>query len=437
MHGHGPHTTLVDAWGGRAARLLLGLVAVVGAATLLGLVVLWPSGDVESSCASLQGLSFPEATVIAVDRDECSNFETTSLVSCDLVTLELTTGADAGDTVTMQVPDTDRNVPELSPGDPVVLQHNPLAPAEFSYTFWEFQRQAPLLALVGLFVIVVVAFGRWQGVRALAGLGASVGVVVIFLLPGLLEGQPAMAVALIAASMIAFVALYLAHGVSLDTTVALVGTLLSLVLIAALAAIFVSLTYLTGLSGDDAQLLRVSAESLDPAGILLAGIIIGALGVLDDVTVTQVATVAELRDTDPSLSPLDLYRRALRVGRDHIAATVNTLVLAYVGASLSILLFFVQSHRPLVQVLGQEVVAIEIVRTLVGSIGLVAAVPVTTALAAFIAVHAGAPIDPRPRDGSASDGGTTSPHDPPVEPGGATWDDFAPDDRGEADRWRR
>jgi uncharacterized membrane protein len=182
--------------------------------------------------------------------------------------------------------------------------------------------------------------------------------------------------------VIALVSLYLTHGISMRTTVALLGTVGSVVVVGVLAWIFVGLTRLTGLVDESAQILVVTAEAVDVRGLLIAGIIIGALGVLDDVTITQVAAVEELRAANPTWSPRRLYGSALRIGRDHVASTVNTLVLAYVGASLPLMLFFLEDERSLGRVSTSEVVAVEIVRTLVGSIGLVLAVPLTTALAA-------------------------------------------------------
>ncbi|MDZ7678057.1 MAG: YibE/F family protein [Acidimicrobiales bacterium] len=414
-HGHLDDTALVD--GGRqhlAVRIILGIVAAVAVTTIAGLIVWWPRGDAPDTGASIAGLAYPRATVVDIDHGECPTFEFDAPSDCDLVSAELTSGPDEGSIITFQVAAIDFDVPTLSVGDRLVLQHNPLAPPEFAYTYWEHQRDTPLIALTALFVIVILIFGRWHGARALVGLVVTFGIIVWFLLPSLLRDEPAVAVALVATSLIAFATLYLAHGVSLNTTVALVGTMASLVVIATLAAVFVGLAHLTGLSSADVQLIRVSAEALDPAGLLLAGIIIGALGVLDDVTVTQVAAVAEIRAADPTMSPRRLYQGGLRVGRDHIAATVNTLVLAYVGASLSLMLFFAQSDRPIGQLLGQEAVAIEIVRTLVGSIGLVAAVPITTALAVLVSTAgrppAGHPPDPEPADATPS------------------WEDFAPDD---------
>ena len=421
-HGHGEVPLIDRSRPSPAVTWILGLVAGIGLATLVGLVVWWPRGDVVDTGASLAGLSFPRGVVVEVTPGECVTVELAVPTDCDLVTVELSTGADAGARVPVQVAAIDFATPELSVGDHLILQYNPMAPPQYAYTFWEFQRELPLAMLAVLFVVVVLAFGRWQGLRALSGLVVTFGIIIWFLLPSLLRDQPAVAVAVVAASLIAFATLYLSHGFSLETTVALVGTMASLVVIATLAAVFVGLANLTGLSDSDVQLLRVSAEALDPVGLLLAGTIIGALGVLDDVTVTQTFAVAELRAANPAMAARELYQRGLRVGREHIAATVNTLVLAYVGASLSLMLFFVQSERPIGQVLGQEAVGIEIVRMLVGSIGLVAAVPITTALAVMVSQRGGPSPLTRAEPATPVDGLDAASDDRP------RWDDFAPND---------
>ena len=190
--------------------------------------------------------------------------------------------------------------------------------------------------------------------------------------------------ALAATVVIAFIALYLAHGLNIGTTVALAGTLAALALTSALAFGVAAATNLTGLADGQAQTLRVTAEALDLRGLLIAGIVVGALGVLDDVTVSQVSIVTALRHANPGLSRRFLYREATKVGRDHVASTVNTLVLAYAGASLPLLLFFVQGDQPVGRLLTSELIVVEVVRMLVGSIGLVASVPITTALAAAV-----------------------------------------------------
>ncbi len=252
------------------------------------------------------------------------------------------------------------------------------------FSFQDYRRGWPMIILVALFVGAVLALGRWRGIGAIAGLGFSLIVITGFTLPAILDGTYAVAVALVTASLIAFAALFLAHGFEIATAVALLSTFGSLVITAVLARIFVGVTSLTGLTDDSSVLLGGLDNSIDPRGILLAGIVIGALGVLDDVTVTQVSAVWELKRARPEMTTVELMRPALRIGRDHISSTVNTLFLAYAGAALPLLLLFTEAGQGITGVLTREVVATEIVRALVGSIGLVASVPLSTWLAAVV-----------------------------------------------------
>ena len=366
----------------RPARVLTVVVVIVGALAVLGTIAFWPRGDAPD--LGVQPNDYVDATVTAIDDGTCQDPEIDAPGECQLVSAELTSGADAGDEIVFEVRATQFEVPELAEGDRVVLLDVSTAPDRYRYSFADFQRSTPMLWLLGVFVVVVIAFGRWQGVRALIGLAASGAVLLAFLVPSLLRDEPAVAVALAATVVIAFIALYLAHGVNMGTTVALGGTLAALAITSALAFGVAAAANLTGLADRRAQTLRVTAEALDLQGLLVAGIVVGALGVLDDVTVSQVSIVAALRRANPGLSGRFLYREATKVGRDHVASTVNTLVLAYAGASLPLLLFFVQGDQPVGRLLSSELIAVEVVRMLVGSIGLVASVPITTALAAVV-----------------------------------------------------
>ena len=394
----------------------------LGVLTGVGLVVFWPRGTAPDLRPAGITVQYVDATVRTVEPSTCGSVDSEAPQNCQEVTARVTSGEHKGDTATFQIPISQFNAPTLKVGDKVVLLENPGAAAEFRYSFADYQRGIPLLGLFLLFAVVVIAFGRWQGVRALAGLIASLAAVLVFLLPSLLRGNPALPVAVVASFLVAYIALYLAHGVNANTTVALLGTLASLVVTAALAAIFVELCRFTGLSDEAAQVLRVTAEAVDPRGLLVAGAVIGALGVLDDVTVTQVSAVAELRHADPTLGRRELYHSAVRIGQDHVASTVNTLVLAYVGASLPLTLLFLQGGAPWGRVAAQEVVAVEIVRTLVGSIGLVLSVPFTTALAAL--AMADPPVTAAPGPGAPLP-------ELPVEADESieipAWDDFSPE----------
>ena len=265
----------------------------------------------------------------------------------------------------------------------VVLSYDPGAEAGQQYAFADVERSRPLVVLALMFAVAVVVLGRWTGVRALFGLGLSLVVVVGFVLPALLDGRNALLVALAGSAVVMFLVLYLAHGVTVQTSIAVLGTLGSLTLTVLLAQLFVGLTSLTGLGSDETSLLSATVGGIDLQGLLLAGIVIGSLGVLDDVTVTQSSAVWELHLARPTATAGELYRAGLRIGRDHIAATVNTLVLAYVGAALPLLVVYELAGSGLRDVLTAEIVAAEVVRTLVGSLGLVAAVPLTTGLAAL------------------------------------------------------
>jgi uncharacterized membrane protein len=210
-------------------------------------------------------------------------------------------------------------------------------------------------------------------------------VLVVFLLPALRDGAPAIPVALVASAAILYAVIYLAHGVNLRTSAALLGTLSALLLAAGLSWAAIQLAHLTGLSDEQNSAVSVYLGTVSISGLLLAGFIIGSLGVLNDVTVTQASTVFELAHVGGNTSRRAIFLSALRVGRDHIASTVYTLVLAYAGSSLPLLLLFSVANRSLGDVLTSESVAVELVRSAVGGIALALSVPLTTAIAAVLA----------------------------------------------------
>ena len=365
-------------------RVLLGVVAVAAALTMIGAAALWPSGK-DTGIARFLGppADLVPAKVEAVDAKPCAGTSTDAGVRCNEVTLVPSSGPDKGTAIQLELAEGAGN-PKLVEGDKVVLGFTADAPPGNQYYLADFQRRTPMLLLAGLFVLAVVVLGRLRGLRALLGLAFTLAVLVWFLIPAILEGRSPVAVAVVASSAIVLVNLYLSHGNNLHTTTAVVGTLASLALIGLLAVVFVSATHLTGMGTEEASFLQAASTRINLEGLLLGGIIIGSLGVLDDVTVTQASAVWELHLADPAMTPAQLYRAALRIGRDHVASTVNTLVLAYAGASLPLLILLVQANRRVSDVLTGEVVASEIVRTLVGSVGLVASVPITTALAAAV-----------------------------------------------------
>jgi len=285
---------------------------------------------------------------------------------------------------------------DVEAGDGVLLSRV-AGPDGDSYYIVDRVRQTALLWLLVAFVLAVVATGRLVGVASLLGLAASMLVLLRFVVPGILSGHSPVLIAVAGALTIMASTLFLSHGVSRKTLVALAGTAVALLFTALLATLTIAAARLTGVASEDAAVLQVlSTEQLSASGLLLGGIIIGALGVLDDVTVAQSSAVFELRRANPLLGPLELYRRAMNVGRDHIAATVNTLVLAYAGASLPLLMLLAVQGEPFTIQVNREFIAIEVVRALVGSIGLVSAVPLTTAIAALTVTRGAVP---RPADG--------------------------------------
>lgn len=370
-------------------RALLAVIAAAAAATVVGLFALWPSGggtDISDFLGPPARLV--DATVAAVDEVPCAGTVEADDVRCVQLSVELTGGPDQGTTVVIENSQ-GGGAPDLGIGDRIVVGHTPEAPPGAQYYLADFQRRTPMLLLAGLFVAAVVALARLRGLRALAGLGISLGVLLVFVLPAILEGRSPVAVAIVGSSVILLVNLYLAHGVNLQTSTAVVGTLASLALIGVLAAVFVAASNFSGLASEEASFLQAASARINLQGLLLGGIVIGSLGVLDDVTVTQASAVWELHRANPTMALGALYRSAVRIGHDHIASTVNTLVLAYAGASLPLLILLVEANQGVGDVLTGEVVAVEVVRTLVGSIGLVAAVPITTALAAVVVAGRG------------------------------------------------
>ena len=363
------------------------MAAVLAAATIAGLIVLWPV-HVESQVAQGISTESERANVSSVREGFCAGF---SSQTCQFVHATIRTGREKGKHITIQL-DAGGLDPNVDPGDKLRVAKTPKPPkgapavAGTGYTLYDFERRGPMLLLAGLFVLVVLLFARWRGALSLVGLAISLVIVLLFVVPAILDGKSALLVALVGAFAVAFTTIPLAHGWGPKSLAALLGSLASLLITALLAVLFTNLTHLTGLSSEEAIFLQIGAANVSLQGLLLAGMIIGALGVLDDVTISQASTVMALRRANPVLRLRRLSGLALDVGRDHVSATVNTLVLAYVGASLPILLLFSAADLGVSDALNLEVVAKEVVATLVGSIGLITAVPITTGLAALLAL---------------------------------------------------
>lgn len=366
---------------------LWALTVVLALATILGVIVLWPDQgeiDVVRERGATIGLGAERlgAEVVSAVDDDCSYSSAENPQSCRIVEMSPSEGPDAGDTILLgEYNLADPQVIKVAPGDKIIVSYEPLSG---TYLYADRERRAPLLWLAVLFAIAVVAIGRLRGVTALIALAATLGILVVFVLPSILSGHSPLIVAVVGCAAIAFVSLYLTHGVNVMTTVSLVGTLGALGLTIVLGWWFFELADFTGLISEETAFIPLVAPGIDVRGLLLGGVIIGALGALDDVVVTQSATVWEMRRESPNLGRARVFASAMRIGREHTGSIINTLVLAYAGASMPLLVLYAVSDQSLGIFANAELVALEIVRTLVGSIGLVAAVPVTTALAAYV-----------------------------------------------------
>ncbi|MBM3256988.1 MAG: YibE/F family protein [Candidatus Liptonbacteria bacterium] len=307
------------------------------------------------------------------------------------VSVLLLAGSDKGQTITVSdrlvSSSTTNSYLKLVPGEKVLLGKDTLEsfPGAPYYITDRF-RLPMLLFVILVFVAVAVLFGRIRGLTSILGLGISIGVLGWYVIPQILAGADPLTTCVIGAAVIAVASLYLAHGFNKRTTIAVCGTMITLVISSLLAIFFVSGARLIGLATDESFYLEVGKNiALNLRGILLGGIIIGALGVLDDVTIGQSAAVHELKEANQSLDVKELYRRGMSIGREHIASLINTLFLAYAGVALPVILYLVafQSQVPLWLTINGEPIAEEIVRTAVGSIGIILAVPITTLLAAY------------------------------------------------------
>ena len=373
----------------RPGRVVAGAIVLLAVGVGIGLALLWPAGDV--GIRPLQLGNIQKATVDRVERRTCDEGRTTP---CQVLLVRILTGPDAGSTTTIGMPGTDA-APEITAGDGIrVYPNDPtgrttdqaLAMGVDAYAFADFERRRPLALLAVLFAGLAIVLARLKGLRALVGLGLSLLVVTQFMVPAILEGTSPMAVALVGALAVMLLTVVLAHGVGVTTMAAILGSTVSLAAIAVLALVFVEAAKITGFASEEATLLGSSPGSqLSLQGLVLAGMVVGALGVLDDVTVSQASTVLALQRADPAQGFRRLFGEGLSVGRDHLSATVNTLVLAYVGAALPLLLIFETQNTGFGEVVNGEVVAGEVVAMLVGSIGLMLAVPLTTGVAAWLA----------------------------------------------------
>jgi len=331
--------------------------------------------------AQAESPSAPEiwkAKVISItdERNEII-FETEYLVQ--IMQVEVLEGPQKGNTIEIE-----NDFQALEEGDRFYFRSSVFGDGEVVYTVTHLARGGSLLFLLGIFVLAVVTFGRWQGVRSLIALVVSFMAIIFILIPGILNGWNPLLASFLVAATILFAAIFFTHGFNKESLVAYSGTMIAVGLSGVFAIFAVSITKLSGFAADEAVSLNMdTGGAINFTALLLGAFIIGFLGVLDDIAITQSAVVTELYRSNPEISKREVYMRAMRVGREHVGALVNTLVLAYTGASLPLLLYVYLSPASFGSMIHLEIFATEVVRVIVGSVGLILTVPIVT----FLAVH--------------------------------------------------
>ena len=367
---------------------MLLLLVPVGLATVVGLFVLWPGDEPTRAQQAAEvalppGTTYPEGRVVSVEPLACGG-ETGQQLQCATVVVEVLDGEGKGDFQQVEL-SADVVGSGIDEGDTLVLTRDAGAEGGASYGFFDYARGTPIVVLAIAFAVVVGLVARLRGLLSLVGLGFAFFILFRFVLPALLAEESPTLVSLVGSTAIMFVVLYLAHGFSARTTTALIGTLFGLALVAVLGSISVSAARLTGITTEETIQLHTFDPTLNFSGLVLAGVVVAGLGVLNDVTITQASAVWQLNEVSPDLTWRELYRRGMFVGRDHIASTVYTIVFAYAGAALPLLLLFELYSQPVTVTLFSSAVAEEVIRTLAAAIALVLAVPMTTAVGAFFA----------------------------------------------------
>ena len=419
-HSHGELAELTPAQQraqSNALRILVGLLVPLAVLTLVGLVWLWPRGvDAhirnDTGTVRVPGTTVQNGEVRAVRETSCQGeagtFPGDDSV-CATITVRLLDGPEQGQNQSFQINSAvyDSGV---SPGTKVTMYRVPTEQGQAIYSFLDFTRSTPLAFFVIVFAALVVAVARLRGFLSLIGLGFAFFIMVKFMMPALIEGKDPLLVGIVGSAAIMFVVLYTSHGFTVRTTTALVGTLFGLGVAALLGVWATRWTHLTGVVDENDFMLTASAPDLKLTSVVVVSMIVAAMGALNDVTITQASSVWELARSEKR--PLELYRSAMRIGRDHIASTVYTIAFAAAGAAMTSLLLIEVYNQNLGEMLVQEMFAGEILRTIIGSIGLVLAVPLTTGLG-VMAVTAGRRLDAAGSQGR--EGGETWRGDSPTE----------------------
>ena len=391
-HGHSHGDVAVPAHERRRARIVLTAIVVpIIIATLVGLVALWPgkSSLVGSQPFGAEGTSLETATITSKSVADCQGAiqslgdASTGGLLTDAVCARITSGKGKGLVLPVHVPAESMSAADV--GDGMRVMYTPAAVTSGTpYVFVDYQRQTPVLGLAVVYLVLVVAVAGRKGILSALGLVLATAVLVFFMIPALLDLAPPMWVTLVGASAMMLLAVYIAHGVSVRTTTALLGTIVGVVITVVLSLWGVGAANLTGATEETALTLAAAVPGLSLRALLTCGMVIAGLGVLNDVTITQASAVWELHAANPSLSRVRLFTGGMRIGRDHIASTVYTLAFAYAGTALPLILAASLIDRSMIDTVLSGEIAEEIVRTLVSSIGLVLAIPATTAVAALL-----------------------------------------------------
>ncbi|WP_312976866.1 YibE/F family protein [Corynebacterium sp.] len=384
-------------------RSILFIALVIGfVATAVAVALQWPQGEpstgddfhqtsglaqeVSSGTVALETTGSCNSPAIGRSFDSSPPTDHPSAAggedaSCPQVIVDITSGPEEGQRTLLAVTDADGS-PDLPVGQDILMTTGTSEDGSRTYGFQDYERTTPVWVWLLLTLVAIVVVGAWRGFRSILGLGVTLGIFGIFLLPALARGGDPVLLAVTACSAVLYLALFLVHGMNWKTASSLGGTLAAMLVGTALAWLAIDTNQLRGLADENNMQIMLYLPGLSISGLLLAGFIIGTLGVLNDVTVAQASTIAELRQLDPTASNLRLFGTAMRVGRDHLASTVYTLVLSYAGAALPLLVLLSVSGRDIGHILTSDIMATEILRSATGSLALVAAVPLTTAIAA-------------------------------------------------------
>ena len=377
----------------RASIILWAILAPIGALALILVIALWPQGNYDKfalagSMDTAGGAVMTTGTVVRSGVEACPSSQSLEDVGGKVLDCEVTylMPAGGGAQIQLEIPAETLTSRPAREGD--VIRYLDLSKAAgnsgTNYVFVDFVRTVPMALLAIAYGVVVALVAGWRGVRAILGLVGGIGFMILFMVPALLEGGNPVLIGLTGSTAIMFAALYFAHGLNAKTSTALLGTLFGLGVTAGLALWLTDSAALTGAHDESAMTLSTVAPQVSLTGLLICSILIGGMGVLNDVTITQSATVWELAESSPAASARELFTRGMRIGRDHIASTVYTIAFAYAGAALPVLAIAALSSQGFGTTLSTGEMAEEVIRILIGSIGLVLAIPVTTLIAVLV-----------------------------------------------------